>query len=111
MPEVHSPAEAASLRALEAMYTCLAKGQSFRLEAGAGAGKTYSLIKALRFLIKHNNDVFQKHGKQIACITFTNVAKDEIAMRTDRGVHWFSAKPITRSVGLSSVVFRSRSGC
>lgn len=84
MPEVHSPAEAASLRALEAMYTCLAKGQSFRLEAGAGAGKTYSLIKALRFLIEHNNDVFQKHGKQIACITFTNVAKDEIATRTDR---------------------------
>lgn len=84
MPEVESPAEAASQRALEAMYACLEAGRSFRLEAGAGAGKTYSLIKALRFLIARNKDVFPKHSQQIACITFTNVAKDEIAARTDR---------------------------
>lgn len=84
MPEVESPAEAASRRALEAMYACLGTGQSFRLEAGAGAGKTYSLIKALRFLIDRNKDVFPKRSQQIACITFTNVAKDEIAARTDR---------------------------
>lgn len=84
MPEVGSPAEAASRRALEAMYACLEAGKSFRLEAGAGAGKTYSLIKALRFLIKRNKDIFLKRGQQIACITFTNVAKDEIAARTDR---------------------------
>ncbi|EKN5155275.1 UvrD-helicase domain-containing protein [Yersinia enterocolitica] len=84
MSETHSPAEVASQRALEAMYTCLAEGQSFRLEAGAGAGKTYSLIKALKFLIEHNKSNFLKHSQQIACITFTNVAKDEIASRTDR---------------------------
>lgn len=84
MPEVESPAEAASRRALEAMYACLDAGNSFRLEAGAGAGKTYSLIKALRFLIERNKDIFPKRSQQIACITFTNVAKDEIAARTDR---------------------------
>lgn len=84
MPEVESPAEAASQRALEAMYACLGAGNSFRLEAGAGAGKTYSLIKALRFLIERNKDIFPKRSQQIACITFTNVAKDEIAARTDR---------------------------
>lgn len=84
MPEVESPAEAASLHALEAMYACLGAGRSFRLEAGAGAGKTYSLIKALRFLIARNKDIFPKRSQQIACITFTNVAKDEIAARTDR---------------------------
>ncbi|SPD46719.1 UvrD-helicase domain-containing protein [Cupriavidus neocaledonicus] len=84
MPEIESPAVAASRRALEAMYACLGAGQSFRLEAGAGAGKTYSLIKALRFLIERNKGVLPKRNQQIACITFTNVAKDEIAARTDR---------------------------
>ncbi|SPA53803.1 UvrD-helicase domain-containing protein [Cupriavidus taiwanensis] len=84
MPKVESPAEAASMRALETMYACLGAGQSFRLEAGAGAGKTYSLIKALRFLIERNNGIFPKRNQQIACITFTNVAKDEIVARTDR---------------------------
>lgn len=84
MPDIESPAETASRCALEAMYVCLEAGQSFRLEAGAGAGKTYSLVKALRFLIDHNKDTFPKSGQQIACITFTNVAKEEIAARTDR---------------------------
>lgn len=84
MPEIESPAETASRRALEAMYACLEAGQSFRLEAGAGAGKTYSLVKALQFLIERNKDTFPKRSQQIACITFTNVAKDEIAARTDR---------------------------
>ena len=84
MPEIESPAEAASRRALEAMYACLDAGKSFRLEAGAGAGKTYSLIKALQFLIDRDGKTLPKRSQQIACITFTNVAKDEIAARTDR---------------------------
>ncbi|PLM25711.1 DNA helicase II, partial [Klebsiella quasipneumoniae] len=84
MIKVQSPAEIASQRALEAMHACLNTGKSFRLEAGAGAGKTYSLIKALQFLIARNNDAFQKQSQQIACITYTNVAKDEIAARIDR---------------------------
>ena len=84
MPEIESPAETASRRALETMYACLEAGQNFRLEAGAGAGKTYSLVKALRFLIERRKDTFPKRSQQIACITFTNVAKDDIAARTDR---------------------------
>src|SRR3546814_9192972 len=46
-----SPADAAGRVALERMFACLDEGRSFRLEAGAGAGKTYSLDKALRRLI------------------------------------------------------------
>ena len=84
MAEIESPAEAASRRALEAMYACLDAGKGFRLEAGAGAGKTYSLIKALQFLIERDGQTLPKRSQQIACITFTNVAKDEIAARTDR---------------------------
>ncbi|MGD7197266.1 UvrD-helicase domain-containing protein [Ralstonia pseudosolanacearum] len=84
MADAQSPAELASQRALDAMYQCLDEGRSFRLEAGAGAGKTYSLIKALQFLIERNQHSFPKKNQQIACITFTNVAKDEIASRTDK---------------------------
>ncbi|MDY0275491.1 MAG: UvrD-helicase domain-containing protein [Desulfomicrobium sp.] len=84
MPEMISPAVLASQKALEGVYTCLDKGQSFRLEAGAGAGKTYSLVKALQYLIERYHRSMPRHGQKIACITFTNVAKDEILARTDR---------------------------
>ena len=46
-----NPAEEASERALAAVFASLDHGESFLLEAGAGAGKTYSLVKALQFLI------------------------------------------------------------
>ena len=66
------------------MFASLERGESFVLEAGAGAGKTYSLVKALLFLIKRDQIKLLKHHQKIACITFTNVAKDEIEARTDR---------------------------
>ena len=84
MAEVDSPAEAASKKALAEVYACLESGQSFRLEAGAGAGKTYSLVKALRFLVEKHSISMSRRSQRIACITYTNVAKDEIASRTDR---------------------------
>lgn len=84
MADDASPAEVASRKALESVYACLAAGQSFRLEAGAGAGKTFSLVKALQFLIERNKRTMPRKSQQIACITFTNIAKDEIEARTDR---------------------------
>ena len=84
MPDVDLPAEIASRKALETMYACLEAGESFRLEAGAGAGKTYSLVNALRFLIERHQKTMPRRNQKIACITFTNVAKDEIEARTDR---------------------------
>lgn len=79
-----NPAEQAAEQALKNMYDCLDRGKSFRLEAGAGAGKTYSLIKGLKYLIeKRGSDLLRKHQK-VACITFTNVACEEIESRTDR---------------------------
>jgi DNA helicase-2/ATP-dependent DNA helicase PcrA len=53
---------------------------AFRLEAGAGAGKTYSLDKALRRLIDRRGAELRR-GQQVGCITYTNVAKDEIISR------------------------------
>lgn len=79
--EVENPADAAGRVALERMFACLDEGRSFRLEAGAGAGKTYSLDKALRRLIDRRGPELLRRGQQVACITYTNVAKDEIISR------------------------------
>ena len=79
-----SPAEEASGRALAEVYRCLRHNESFLVEAGAGAGKTYTLVKALRFLMDRYQHTLPKRHQKIACITFTNVAKDEIDARTDR---------------------------
>ena len=76
-----SPADAAGRVALERMFTCLDEERSFRLEAGAGAGKTYSLEKALRRLIDRCGRELLRQRQQVGCITYTNVAKDEIISR------------------------------
>jgi DNA helicase II / ATP-dependent DNA helicase PcrA len=77
-------AEQASKRALAEVYACLERKQSFLVEAGAGAGKTYTLVEALRFLMERYQYSLPQRHQKIACITFTNVAKDEIDARTDR---------------------------
>jgi len=78
-----SPAEEASEKAIAALYSAIGDGRSFRLEAGAGAGKTYSLIAALEYLITNRAASLLAHSQQIACITYTNVAREEILDRTD----------------------------
>jgi len=77
-------AEQASEAALSQLYQCLDARTSFRLDAGAGAGKTYSLIKALHRLIEHNGRTLARQQQRVACITYTNVARAEIIQRTDR---------------------------
>ena len=79
-----NPAEDASNRALTAVYGCIERNESFLVEAGAGAGKTYTLVKALHFLIDRYQYILPRRHQKIACITFTNVAKDEIDARTNR---------------------------
>jgi DNA helicase II / ATP-dependent DNA helicase PcrA len=78
-----SKAEQAAQEALCKIYTCIEEQKSFLLEAGAGAGKTYSLIKALKYLIDRRGSELLRRHQQIACITYTNVARDEIEARTD----------------------------
>ena len=79
-----NPAEEASERTLSQVYGCLEHGGGFLVEAGAGAGKTYTLVKALQFIIERYRYTMPQRHQWIACITFTNVAKDEIEARTDR---------------------------
>ena len=76
-----NPAEEASRKALAEVYGCLERKESFLVEAGAGAGKTYTLVKALHFLMDRYQHILPQRHQKIACITFTNVAKDEIDAR------------------------------
>lgn len=50
-------------------------GNNFLLSGGAGSGKTYTLIESIRHIYQ------QDIKAQVACITFTNVAADEITER------------------------------
>lgn len=53
----------------------------FFVFAGAGSGKTRSLINTLTFLDKDRGESLAMNGKQIAVITYTNAACDEISRR------------------------------
>lgn len=59
----------------------LSRGESFRVEAGAGAGKTFSLMRVIDWLEKEKRKDFQKSGQRVACLTYTNAAVDEIVSR------------------------------
>ncbi|MBZ4415520.1 UvrD-helicase domain-containing protein [Myxococcus sp. RHSTA-1-4] len=51
---------------------------SFVMVAGAGSGKTTSLVKALDYLAQTKGAELRRRGQQIACITYTDVAVGEI---------------------------------
>lgn len=59
----------------------LSSGRSFRVEAGAGSGKTYSLMKVIDWLEQEKRKELIKKGQKVACLTYTNVAVDEIKSR------------------------------
>lgn len=79
-----TPAAIAAAQAQARVYACLDSGRSFRLEAGAGAGKTYSLVEALKRLIASRGTELVKAGQKVACITFTEVARDEIVQEIEQ---------------------------
>jgi DNA helicase-2/ATP-dependent DNA helicase PcrA len=85
MPKIApNPAKEAAEAARTRIHACIDEGHSFLVEAGAGAGKTYSLVEALRYLVgKRGSELLRRHQK-IACISYTNVAANEIEARTDR---------------------------
>lgn len=79
-----NPALVAAKAAQTKVETCLAEGRSFRLEAGAGAGKTYSLVAALKRMIAERGSELMQRGQKVACITYTEVARDEIAREVEQ---------------------------
>lgn len=60
---------------------CIDKFSSFYFDAGAGAGKTYSLEKSIEHILGKRSLDLMDANQKILCITYTNVAKNEILDR------------------------------
>lgn len=67
----------------EEIKRCLSEipPKSFFMFAGAGSGKTRSLINVLTFLDKEQGKKFSDYSQRVAVITYTNAACDEISRR------------------------------
>jgi len=60
---------------------CLEQKRSFAVIAGAGSGKTTSLIDALEIIRTNYGPEFRKNGQKVACITYTKRAVQVISTR------------------------------
>ena len=67
------------------IYSCLDldKPKSFFLFAGAGSGKTRSLVEVLKRFRENNIHRLRTNAQQVAIITYTNAACDEIKRRLE----------------------------
>lgn len=107
-------AESAGEETLTAVFDALENQHNFKLEAGAGAGKTFSLIHALKHILERRDKYLRRKDQRIACLTYTKVARDEIIARTDEspfifadtlhGFLWEMIRPFQKS--LRTVLFR-----
>lgn len=59
----------------------LKSGHSFRVEAGAGSGKTYSLNRVIEWVQANKWSDYSRKKQNVVCITYTNAAVDVIAER------------------------------
>ncbi|MEP1208415.1 MAG: UvrD-helicase domain-containing protein [Rhizobiaceae bacterium] len=60
---------------------CLETSRSFAVVAGAGSGKTTSLVEALKQVREQRGQELRQAGQRIVCITYTNRAVDVISSR------------------------------
>ncbi len=52
--------------------------ESTVFNSGAGSGKTYALVECLKYIVEKNRERLKHHNQKIACITYTNVAANNI---------------------------------
>jgi len=71
------------MEAFEEIKELIEEQKSFVLEAGAGSGKTYTLIQTINYLLDKKGKELKKRNQRVVCITFTNVAKNNIINRIE----------------------------
>lgn len=52
--------------------------RSFIVVAGAGSGKTTSLVKALATIVQEHGPNLKRNRQRVACITYTEIAAEEV---------------------------------
>lgn len=68
----------------EQIIAALQNGNSFRVEAGAGSGKTYSLNKVIEWIQENKWAEYRRKKQTVICITYTNAAVDVLAERLSK---------------------------
>lgn len=63
------------------IFDSIDRYQNIIFNAGAGAGKTYALIESLKYIIGTKGEQLNNHNQNVICITYTNVATNEIQER------------------------------
>ena len=93
-----------------ALRECLSSSQRqcFVMVAGAGSGKTTSLIKALSTIVRLYGQELKKRRQRVACITYTEVAAEEIwadvgnnplvHVSTIHSFMWMTIRPFQRDI-------------
>ena len=66
---------------IEELLFCIDGKQSLIFNAGAGAGKTYALVECLKHVCREKEKNLKYHNQKAICITYTNVAANEIKNR------------------------------
>lgn len=65
----------------ENITQCIDAKKSIVFDAGAGAGKTYSLVQSIKYIINQYGNYLKRYNQNILCITYTNIAASEIKER------------------------------
>lgn len=63
------------------IFNSIDKNENIIFSSGAGSGKTYSLVESLKHIINQHGSRLKVHNQKIICITYTNVAVEEVKSR------------------------------
>lgn len=66
---------------IKELLSCIDCKKSLLFNAGAGAGKTYALVECLKHVCREKAEILNYHNQKAICITYTNVAANEIKNR------------------------------
>ncbi len=90
------------------LHIVLDDRQPFIMKAGAGSGKTTSLVKGLDYIRRIKGSDLIQHKQRIACITYTEIATKEIFedvghddlfhVSTIHSFLWEQIKPFTKEI-------------
>lgn len=65
----------------EKIFNHILSRNDFVFNAGAGSGKTFSLKESIKYTLHNFSSVLEKRTQRILCITYTNLAANEVKNR------------------------------
>jgi DNA helicase-2/ATP-dependent DNA helicase PcrA len=81
LSELNKKAQEDEALIIKELLSCIDGKKSLLFNAGAGAGKTYALVECLKYVCREKNEILNYHNQKAICITYTNVAANEIKNR------------------------------